>query len=113
MIEIDADRLLDDLRRLAAFGRVGTGVDRIAFSAVDMQARRWLAGRMTEAGLVAHIDNVGNVLGRSTRDGPAVLIGSHTDTVPRRAPSPSTWHRSRTRRGPISLASAAARSAAR
>ncbi len=47
-----------------------------------MDARRWLAGRMNEAGLAATIDGVGTVFGRSRNAGPALLIGSHTDTQP-------------------------------
>lgn len=55
---------------------------RLALSPVDMQSRRWLAGRMTDAGLSAAIDGVGTVFGRSPQSGPALLIGSHTDTQP-------------------------------
>ncbi|MBL8707707.1 MAG: Zn-dependent hydrolase [Rhodospirillaceae bacterium] len=82
MIEIDAARLLADLGALRRFGAVGTGVVRPAFSAEDMAARRWLQARMQAAGLDATIDGVGNVLGRSRRSGPALLIGSHSDTQP-------------------------------
>jgi len=82
MIEIDGDRLLDDLRALAAFGKAGTGVDRIAFSGADLEARRWLAGRLREIGLEAGLDRVGNVYGRDPRAVRTVLIGSHSDTVP-------------------------------
>ena len=52
---------MGDLRALAEFSRVGTGVDRTAFSKPDMGARRWLRGRMVDAGLAARIDSVGNV----------------------------------------------------
>ena len=48
---INGQRLMADLRALRAFGACGTGVVRPAFSTVDMDSRRWLAGRMTEAGL--------------------------------------------------------------
>ena len=83
MIEINRDRLLQDLRDLAAFGRVGHGVHRLAFSPEDVAARQWLLERMQAAGLVAHIDGVGNVYGRTDGVRRAVLIGSHTDTVPK------------------------------
>lgn len=82
MPRINGARLLDDLRRLRAFGASGTGVVRLAFSPVDLAARDWLAGRMTEAGLDAAIDGVGTVHGRARRPGKALLIGSHTDTQP-------------------------------
>ena len=35
MITIDPDRLMGDLRALAEFGKVGTGVDHTAFSKAD------------------------------------------------------------------------------
>ena len=79
---INADRLLADLRTLRSIGAQGPGVVRPAFSATDMEARRWLKGRYEEAGLEATIDGVGNVFGRSRSPGKAVLIGSHSDTQP-------------------------------
>ena len=82
MPRIDPDRLLSDLRTLRGIGAQGRGVVRPAFSAADMQARRWLARRYQEAGLEATIDGVGNVLGRSPKPGRALLIGSHSDTQP-------------------------------
>ncbi len=83
MIRIDRRRLLADMRKLAEFGKIGTGVNRPAFSAADMEARAWLCERMADAGLDAEIDGVGNVFGRSRANGPGVLIGSHSDSVPR------------------------------
>ncbi len=80
---INGQRLTGDLRALRAFGACGTGVVRPAFSAVDMESRRWLAGRMAEAGLNAEIDGVGNVIGRSPNPGKALVMGSHSDTQPR------------------------------
>ncbi|MCG7400929.1 MULTISPECIES: Zn-dependent hydrolase [Caballeronia] len=82
MLKINPARLLDDLRHLRTFGATGPGVVRLSLSSVDMDARRWLAGRMNEAGLAATIDGVGTVFGRSRNAGPALLIGSHTDTQP-------------------------------
>lgn len=82
MPRIDPDRLLEDLRALRAIGAHGRGVVRPAFSAADMQARRWLEQRFTEAGLEAAIDGAGNVLGRSRHPGKALLLGSHSDTQP-------------------------------
>jgi N-carbamoyl-L-amino-acid hydrolase len=79
---INPDRLMKDLRQLRQFGAQGNGVVRLALSPVDLDARHWLAGRMGEAGLDAAIDGVGTVFGRSRKAGPALLIGSHTDTQP-------------------------------
>jgi N-carbamoyl-L-amino-acid hydrolase len=82
VLKINPARLLDDLRHLRTFGATGPGVVRLSLSSVDMDARRWLAGRMNEAGLAATIEGVGTVFGRSRNAGPALLIGSHTDTQP-------------------------------
>ncbi|MBM3485562.1 MAG: M20 family metallo-hydrolase [Alphaproteobacteria bacterium] len=83
MLAIDGERLLADLRRLATFGKVGSGVNRPAFSADDLAARRWVAGELAAIGHDSWIDNVGNVFGRSRAGGPSVLVGSHTDSVPK------------------------------
>jgi N-carbamoyl-L-amino-acid hydrolase len=83
VIEIDPRRLLADLRQLATFGKLGTGVDRPAFSDADIAARRWLEQRMRDAGLDARVDRYGNVFGRSPAAARAVLVGSHTDSVPK------------------------------
>ncbi len=82
MPRINSDRLLADLRHLRTIGEVHPGVVRPAFSEADMAARRWLRDRYEEAGLDASIDGVGNVLGYSKNDGPALLVGSHSDTQP-------------------------------
>jgi N-carbamoyl-L-amino-acid hydrolase len=82
MPRIDAERLLSDLHQLRAIGAQGQGVVRPAFSAADMEARRWLKRRYEDADLEATIDGVGNVLGRSPHSGKALLIGSHSDTQP-------------------------------
>ncbi|HXZ10050.1 MAG TPA: Zn-dependent hydrolase [Paraburkholderia sp.] len=82
MLKINPERLLNDLKRLRSFGATGPGVVRLALSPVDLASRRWLAGRMSEAGLDAVIDGVGTVFGRSRKSGPALVIGSHTDTQP-------------------------------
>ena len=49
MATINPDRLLTDLRTLRSIGAKGPGVVRPAFSATDMEARRWLKGRYEEA----------------------------------------------------------------
>jgi beta-ureidopropionase / N-carbamoyl-L-amino-acid hydrolase len=80
MPQINGARLLADLRRLAEFGAYKSGVHRPTFSPQDIEARRWLAGRFTEAGLEASIDGIGNVFGRSRVTGPKLLLGSHTES---------------------------------
>ena len=83
MISIDGDRLLADLRKLSEFGRVENGVHRLSLTDEDVAARKWLVERMTEAGLEARIDGLGSVYGTTPGAKRTVLIGSHTDTVPK------------------------------
>lgn len=82
MMQIDTERVVAALRRLAQFGAKGRGVCRPALSGDDMAARQWLAEQMREAGLDTQIDAVGNVYGRSSGVAQTLLLGSHSDSVP-------------------------------
>lgn len=77
---IDSARFLADLHHLRSFGAQGSGVVRPAFSAPDLAARDWLAGRMAEAGLTVRWDAMGNLFGLA--EGKSLLVGSHSDTQP-------------------------------
>src|SRR2546425_11676873 len=82
--DINGERLLADLRALAAIGGLPDGgVDRLAWSEHDMAGRRWFAERMSEAGIEARVDAALNVFGHLPGTvGPWVLSGSHLDSVP-------------------------------
>ena len=80
MPDIDGPRLLRDLYAARAIGRYKTGVHRPTFSPHDVEARHWLAARLTEAGLDASIDGIGNVYGRDPTPGRKLLTGSHMET---------------------------------
>ena len=82
-MQLNHARLLNSLKQLAQFGKVGTGVNRLSFTSEDRAARQWLLEHMREAGLDAEIDGIGNVYGRARGVDKAVLIGSHTDSVPK------------------------------
>ncbi|HEY6114817.1 MAG TPA: Zn-dependent hydrolase [Candidatus Dormibacteraeota bacterium] len=84
MLRVDGRRMLDDLRDLSAIGgRPDGGVDRVAGSPADLEARAWLGRRLEAAGMQARTDEVNNVFGRAARGSPPwLLTGSHTDTVP-------------------------------
>lgn len=73
--------LFDDIKGFG--GSAGTaGFNRIAFSDADMEARRWLARQMEEAGLAVRWDGAGNVFGRwGDPEAAAIMVGSHLDTV--------------------------------
>ena len=79
-MKIDSARFLADLDALREFGRTGSGVVRPAYSEADIAARRWLAGRMRDAGLTPVFDRMGNLFGLA--EGRSLLLGSHTDSQP-------------------------------
>ncbi|MGD8415048.1 MAG: Zn-dependent hydrolase [Candidatus Latescibacterota bacterium] len=82
---INIERLRDDLQTLADIGKSEDhGIYRMAFTEADMEARSWLAGKIESAGMHAHLDGAANVIGRigPADERPAVMIGSHLDTVP-------------------------------
>jgi N-carbamoyl-L-amino-acid hydrolase len=82
MPSIDGQRVVEDLKRLAEFGRYKTGVHRPTYSEVDVESRHWLANRFREAGLDTVIDGIGNVIGRNGRAEARLLVGSHSETQP-------------------------------
>ena len=81
-MKINLERLRKDIEDLAKIGRDPRGgVTRPSFSQADFEARAWLKDRICEAGLCYRQDGAGNIFGRLGGDGPAVLAGSHIDTV--------------------------------
>jgi len=79
-----ADGKLDQwLAEMATIGGDGKAVNRFAWTPELLAASEWLVEHLRELGLEAEIDAAGNVVGRwLAGDGPAVLVGSHLDTVP-------------------------------
>jgi allantoate deiminase len=82
---IDGERLW---RRISDLGEIGKheggGVTRLSFTDEERAAKDRVASYMEEAGLAVREDAVGNLFGRREgRDAgaPAVLIGSHVDSV--------------------------------
>ena len=76
------------MRDLNAISRIGLGdhgsVTRLVFSIKELRSRQLLIHLMRQAGLKIHIDAIGNIFGRfdgSDSKAPAVLAGSHLDTV--------------------------------
>jgi len=84
MTDINATRLLDDLRAFSKIGgRPDGGLDRLAWSDADLEGRRWLAARMRASGLEPRTDAALNVFGHLPASaGPWLLTGSHADSVP-------------------------------
>jgi allantoate deiminase len=82
---IDGERLW---RRLSDLGEIGKqeggGITRLSFTDEERAAKDRVASYMEEAGLAVHEDAVGNLFGRRegrNAEAPAVLIGSHVDSV--------------------------------
>jgi N-carbamoyl-L-amino-acid hydrolase len=88
MPDVDRARLRGRIEALARFGALpGGGVTRPCWSEPHEAARAWLLAEMRAAGLAAWVDPAGNVFGalgtdRLSAERPAVLTGSHIDTVP-------------------------------
>ncbi len=82
---INERRLIRDLNAISKIG-IGSGgsVTRLVFSVKDLRSRQLLIHLLRQAGLKIHIDRVGNIFGRlegRNPGAPAVLVGSHLDTV--------------------------------
>jgi hydantoinase/carbamoylase family amidase len=72
---------LDEVARFG--GSLDGGVTRVAWSEELFAAYAWVGDRMREIGLDVETDAAGNLFGRwEAGTGPAVLVGSHLDTVP-------------------------------
>ena len=88
MIAVSLPRLTSRINALACFGALpGGGVTRSCWSAPHEEARAWLLGEMRAAGLATWVDPAGNTFGSLgarvlSPETPAVLTGSHIDTVP-------------------------------
>ncbi|MBN9262784.1 MAG: M20/M25/M40 family metallo-hydrolase, partial [Hyphomicrobium sp.] len=75
---------MDRLDALARFSDAADGLTRLYLSPSHKRAADALAGWMREAGLDVRLDAVGTLIGRyegAARGMPALLVGSHIDTV--------------------------------
>src|SRR5262245_2355097 len=80
---MNAQRVIGDLRELAARTSTDEGAQRLAWGPVWRDAREWFKGKIGEIGLRIETDSAGNnwvtLPGRSPK---TVIIGSHLDSVP-------------------------------
>jgi N-carbamoyl-L-amino-acid hydrolase len=85
-LRVDGARLNSRMDDLARFGaNAAGGIDRVAFSDANIEAREWVMDLMREAGLTVDVDLVGNILGRRVGTEPdlrPLMLGSHIDSVP-------------------------------
>ena len=85
-IGASAERMQQRIQALSKFGaNPEGGVSRVAFSNADLDGREYVKGLMEQAGLEVRLDTAGNIIGRregSEPDLPAIMFGSHIDSVP-------------------------------
>lgn len=82
---VDREWVLSAIEDLSHFSQGDRGVTRLAFSDEDQAARQYIEKLMAEFGLTVRLDSFGNMIGRlegTDPDAPAVVTGSHLDTVP-------------------------------
>lgn len=82
---MEKERVNAIIEQIAQYGKGTRGVNRPAFSQAEKQARDYMIGLMRQAGLEVMIDAFGNICGRlegADKNAPAVITGSHLDTVP-------------------------------
>jgi N-carbamoyl-L-amino-acid hydrolase len=83
---VNGARLNRHMTELARFGRTEAGgVNRVAYSDADREARAYVTERMRAAKLEPSVDAAGNIIGRRAgRDASRkpILFGSHVDSVP-------------------------------
>ena len=84
-MKIDKEWVINQIEKIACFGKGQRGITRLAFTEADIMAQEYIISLMKQAGLVVSRDQIGNIIGRL--DGqdkalPAILTGSHLDTVP-------------------------------
>src|SRR5881397_1695325 len=80
---MNVQRVIADLRELAARTATADGAQRLAWGPVWREAREWFRNRVGELGLRIKTDAAGNnwatLSGRSPK---TVIVGSHLDSVP-------------------------------
>jgi allantoate deiminase len=80
---MNAERVVADLRELAARTSTPDGAQRLAWGPVWRDAREWFAAKVAALGLRVHGDSAGNnwvtLPGISSK---SVIVGSHLDSVP-------------------------------
>jgi len=83
---VDSIRLGERMRTLATFGaNAAGGIDRVAFSDANIEARDWIARLLREAGFEPSTDFAGNLIARKAGSDAGlapIMFGSHIDSVP-------------------------------
>lgn len=80
---LDPKRLVADLKELRQFTQDENGAQRVAFTPLWVETRKWLRGKLAELPVEVHTDAAGNLW--ATLQGESdktLLIGGHMDSVP-------------------------------
>lgn len=78
-----AQRVISDLRELAARTSNADGAQRLAWGPIWRDAREWFTAKVSELGLTIQTDSAGNNWVTSPGASPkTVIVGSHLDSVP-------------------------------
>ncbi|HKP29579.1 MAG TPA: Zn-dependent hydrolase, partial [Gemmatimonadales bacterium] len=83
-LRVNGERLNGALGQFNSIGRTETGINRVAYSDLDLAGRKFTLELFRAAGLEPRIDAAGNILGRfagTSPSLPSILIGSHVDSV--------------------------------
>ena len=81
-LRASADRIARRAAQLARIGGSGTSVTRLGLTAEERRAHDLVASWLRRRGARIRHDEAGNVFGRFGGPGPAILVGSHLDSVP-------------------------------
>ena len=85
-LQIDPERLWDDLMQTARIGGTAKGgICRLTLTDLDRQVRDWFKSRAEALGCAVTVDDMGNMFARRAGqrdDLPPIAFGSHLDTQP-------------------------------
>ena len=81
-MSVDRARLERHLAALSAIGGSGTRVTRLGLGPDEQRARDLVGGWLRDRGATVRRDAAANLIGRFGGPGPAILVGSHIDSVP-------------------------------
>ena len=81
-MSVDRARLERHIAELSAIGGTGTSVTRLGLSPEEQRARDLVGGWLRARGATVRRDAAANIYGRFGGPGPAILVGSHIDSVP-------------------------------
>ena len=81
-MSVDRARLERHIDELSGIGGAGTSVTRLGLSLEEQRARDLVGGWLRARGATVLRDPAANLYGRFGGRGPAILVGSHIDSVP-------------------------------